>query len=270
METGGEAIKSHVQGHLGVLALNRPERLNALTLEMVRAISAQLQEWREDPDVRAVLFRSAHQRGFCSGGDVRRVREQILAGRTDEAFDFFDEEYAMNGQIAAFPKPVIALCDGVVMGGGIGIAGHADFRFASTRSRFAMPEGAIGFFCDVGANAILARAPLNRALLFLMCGAAVSGADAMALGLTDCVLPADRLAEVENALSAAVARDHPQTALAAVMQAEVIEPGEAELCADADLLEEELALPIAEAIVRALQRAAVAYPQVRDQRLAAV
>ena len=153
--------------------------------------------------MRAVLFEGRGEKGFCSGGDVRAVREAVLAGRPEEGDAFFDDEYAMNGEIANYEKPVIAICDGIVMGGGIGIAGHADFRFATPTVRFAMPESAIGFVSDVGVNAILARAPLNRALLFLMSGSAVGAGDARALGLTDCIVKPHHLPDLRIAIRTA-------------------------------------------------------------------
>lgn len=252
----GEEIESAVEGRLGVIALNRPAAINALSLGMVRAIAAQLTAWRDDDRVRAVLFEGRGPKGFCAGGDVRWVREQVIAGRPETGFQFFADEYAMDGMIADYDKPVVALCDGVVMGGGIGIAGHADFRFATAAARFAMPESAIGFVCDVGVNAILARAPLHRALLFLLTGLAARAADALALGLTDCVIPGERIGEVRGAIVAAAGSQSPDVALVELMQSEGVEAGAPELCAVADLLAEELGLANAAEIAAAISRAA--------------
>lgn len=254
-------VEFGVEGRLGVVTLNRPKAINALTLDMVRAIHAQLEAWRGDDSVRVVLFEGRGPKGFCSGGDVRWVREEVLAGRSEDGFRFFADEYAMNGRIAGYPKPVAALADGIVMGGGIGIAGHADFRFATTNVRYAMPEAAIGFVSDIGVNAILARAPVHRALLFLMTGMPVGAADALALGLADCVIPADKMAEVRSGIAAAADSGSPDTALVALMQSEGVEAGDPVFCAGADLLDDEMAEETAAAIVEAVAEAAESEPQ---------
>ena len=158
-------IETSIEGQLGVIALNRPEAINALNLPMIEAIRGVLKLWEADERVKAVLFEGRGTRGFCAGGDVRSAREAVLAGNKALADRFFATEYAMNREIATYGKPVIAIADGVVMGGGIGIAGHAQFRFTTPNARFAMPEAAIGFVCDVGVNAILRKAPLHWALL---------------------------------------------------------------------------------------------------------
>lgn len=251
--TESPQVESEVDGRLGVITLNRPETINALNRGMIAAIRAQLAAFRDDDAVRAVLFEAKGTRGFCAGGDVRAVREAVLAGRLDEADAFFAEEYAMNGEIAGFEKPVVALCDGIVMGGGIGIAGHAHFRFASSRVRFAMPEARIGFVSDVGVNAILARAPLPRALLFLMTGAEVGAGDARALGLTDGVVAPERFSDLRAALRSAADAGEIDTSIVGLMQAETIEPEEARLCADADRLAEALELDTAAEIVAGIE-----------------
>ena len=110
--------------HLGIIALNRPEAINALNMEMVRGIIRTLEQWRDDEGIRAVLFEGRGTRGFCSGGDVRAVRELVLAGKYEEADAYFAAEYAMNALISSYAKPTVAVTHGIVMGGGIGIAGH--------------------------------------------------------------------------------------------------------------------------------------------------
>ncbi|HEY9009699.1 MAG TPA: 3-hydroxyisobutyryl-CoA hydrolase [Devosia sp.] len=246
-------IGTGIEGRLGVITLNRPEAINAISLPMIEAIRGVLQLWQGDDKVRAVLFEGRGERGFCSGGDVRAVRDAVLRGDRPAAEAFFATEYAMNGEIARFPKPVIAVADGVVMGGGIGIAGHARFRFTTPNARFAMPEAALGFVCDVGVNAILRKAPLHRALLFELSGQAVGAADALALGLTDCAVAPERLAEVRASLVAAAAASNIEQALVGVMEAETIQAGERVLCDLADRLDEELMLDGAEEIVVAIE-----------------
>lgn len=244
-----------VEGHLGVIALNRPEAINALSGGMIAGIADMLATWRDDPEVRAVLFEGRGPRGFCSGGDVRSVRVMVLEGRLPEAEAYFAAEYAMNLMIATYPKPVIAIADGIVMGGGIGIAGHAGFRFTTPNAKFAMPEARIGFFGDVGVNFILAKAPLHRALLFLMSGMPVGAADALALGLTDCAVAPERMVELRSGIVAAANAQKIETTLVALMQSLSIQAGDRQLCALADRMEAELTQQSAGAIAMALDEA---------------
>jgi enoyl-CoA hydratase len=248
-------IETSTEGQLGVITLNRPEAINALNLPMIEAISGILKLWEGDERVRAVLFEGRGPRGFCSGGDVRMAREAVLRGDKAAAERFFAAEYAMNRQIATFPKPVIAIADGIVMGGGIGIAGHAQFRFTTPNARFAMPEAAIGFVCDVGVNGILRKAPLHRALLFELSGQAVGAADALALGLTDCAVAPERLGEVRASIVAAASAQKIDAALVGVMEAETIQAGDRVLCDLADRLEEDLMLDDPAEIVGAIGEA---------------
>jgi enoyl-CoA hydratase len=232
-----EQVQISVEGQMGVIALNRPEAINALNLEMIEAIRAALARWAEDGAIKAVLFEGRGSKGFCAGGDVRAVRAAVLSGDSAGAEAFFVSEYGMNGQIATYPKPVAVITQGVVMGGGLGIAGHARYRFTTPEARFAMPEAAIGFFCDVGVNAILSKAPLHRALLFELSGIPVGAADALALGLTDCAVLPDRLAEVRRLVVGAAASSNVDAALAGIMEAESIQAGERTFCDLADQLE---------------------------------
>jgi enoyl-CoA hydratase len=222
------------EANLGIIALNRPEAINALSLEMIDGITRALEQWADDDEIRLVLFEGRGPRGFCSGGDVRAVRSSVLAGRAEQADAFFAAEYRMNGIIARYPKPLVALTHGIVMGGGIGIAGHCALRFTTTEARFAMPEAAIGFTCDVGVNFILAKAPVHRALAFAMTGVPVGAADALALGLTDCAIDPARYDAVRAGIAAAAGATRIEAALGALMQAEMAPVGEAVLCAAAD------------------------------------
>ncbi len=223
-------------GALGRITLNRPEAINALSLPMIEGITAALTSWRDDPEVGAVLFDGAGPKGFCAGGDVRAVRQWVIEGRHDEANAYFAAEYRMNRLIAGFRKPLVALTHGVVMGGGIGIAGHCGFRLTQPGARFAMPESAIGFFADVGVNAILSQTTLNRALLFLLSGVSVGASDALELGLADAVIARDRVLEIVAGLSAAAGSSHPQTAIVRLLEAESIGAGDAPFSGLADLL----------------------------------
>lgn len=250
-----QQVQISVEGQMGVIALDRPEAINALSHEMITAIAGALTRWADDPAIRAVLFEGRGSRGFCAGGDVRAVRAAVRAGELAAADAFFVAEYAMNGQIAGYGKPVVAITHGVVMGGGIGVAGHARYRFTLPDARFAMPEAAIGFTCDVGVNAILRKAPLQRALLFELSGVPVNAADALALGLTDCAVLPERLAAVRAAIIAAASAPHVDAALASLMAAESIQAGERELCDLADRLEPILLAAQVEEIVAGIAAA---------------
>ncbi len=223
-------------GHLGRISLNRPQAINALSLSMIERIKETLRLWAADAGIGAVVFEGIGPKGFCSGGDVRAARSLVLAGTPDQAEAYFAAEYEMNGMIAAYPKPLVVLGHGITMGGGIGIAGHCTFRFTQPGARFAMPESAIGFFADVGVSAILAKAPLNRALLFLMSGVSVGASDAVALGLADAVAATEQADDLRADLVAAAAASDPAAAIGRLMAAATVVAGDAPFCALADQL----------------------------------
>jgi enoyl-CoA hydratase len=222
-----ETVLTQIEGRAGVITLNRPEAINALTPEMIAKISETLDDYLANDAVTLILFEGKGERGFCAGGDVKAARQAVLDGHPEIANDFFADEYAMNLKIATADKPIVALTDGVVMGGGIGLAGHAGYRITTERGRFAMPESAIGLHCDVGANALLAQTQRHRALAFLMSGEIVGAADALALGLTDCVIADNEIFDMrEDILVAADGQDVP-TAITNCLQARGISPGPA-------------------------------------------
>ncbi len=190
-----------VEGVLGRLTLNRPRALNALSLEMIRLLRDALENWRDDPGVRAVLIEGAGDRGLCAGGDVRALYDQIVSGDLAETASFFRHEYALNAAIAEYPKPVIALADGITMGGGIGLAGHAAIRIVTERSKLAMPETRIGFTPDVGGTWLLGSAPGRLGEHLGLTGASMSAADAIHAGFADVQVPSDRVEELRAALS---------------------------------------------------------------------
>lgn len=223
------------EGHLGIIALNRPEAINALSLEMIDGITRTLEQWAGDDEIRLVLFEGRGARGFCSGGDVRAVRQAVLDGQPELADAYFAAEYAMNALISGYPKPTVAVTHGIVMGGGIGIAGHCRYRFTTPEARFAMPEAAIGFVADIGVNYLLAKAMPHRALLFLMSGIAVGPADALALGLADCVYDPDRREALLSAIATVAAATNHDAELVHLVQAEMISEGEAPFVVSADL-----------------------------------
>lgn len=197
--TGTDEVLFARDGVLGRVLLNRPKAINSLTREMVVAVRAQLEVWADDDAVSVVSLEGAGERGLCAGGDIRAVREAHLAGTTG-GVDFWADEYVLDAQIAEYPKPVVAIMDGVVMGGGLGISMFAGVRWVTERSKVAMPETKIGFFPDVAASYLLARAPGELGTHLAMTGATVTGADAVRLGLADAVIDsssvADRLARI--------------------------------------------------------------------------
>ena len=184
----------------GLVTLDRPKALNALTVEMVIDLRQALLDWRDDPAISHVVIASSAPRAFCAGGDIKQVRETIIASGFGEADAFFRGEYMVDLAIAEFGKPIIALCDGVVMGGGAGLAEHCSHIIMSEATRFAMPETSIGLFPDVGASLFLGRCPLPVARLLGMTGYIIHGADCMMLGLATSMVPSDHMAGLKQAL----------------------------------------------------------------------
>lgn len=201
--TEEKTVVTSRDGRVGRILLNRPRALNALNLSMIRACAAILEEWRDDPHVHAVVIEGAGDRAFCAGGDIRALRDGHLAGHLDAVRQFFAEEYALNLAIATYPKPYVALIDGLCMGGGIGLSVHAPYRVATEHAGFAMPETAIGFFPDIGATFLLPRLAGELGTYLGLTGLRVNGADAVHAGFATHFTPRARLRD----LSAALARD---------------------------------------------------------------
>lgn len=187
-------------GGLGRLTLNRPRAINALNLGMVQRLHETLDTWEHDTEVDVVLLDGAGERGLCAGGDVRGLAEQVTSGRAEDAAIFFREEYALNARIAEYPKPFVAFADGVTMGGGIGVAGHAAIRIVTERSKLAMPETRIGFTPDVGGTWLLARAPGRLGEYLGLTGAAMDASDAIYAGFADHLVPSENLDALRDAL----------------------------------------------------------------------
>lgn len=197
-----------LDGRVGRLLLNRPNALNALDLDMIRAMRSALEAWRDEPRVHAVVIEGAspdqvRSRAFCAGGDIRAIRDLLLAGDHGAVETFFAEEYELDQVIAEYPKPYVALIDGVCMGGGIGVSVHGTIRVATEQAAVAMPETAIGLFPDVGASYFLPRLPGHLGIFLALTGTRMVGADAVHSGMATHYVPRAELAE----LSAALARD---------------------------------------------------------------
>ena len=192
-----DEIKTHTHGPVGHLSLNRPKALHALTLEMVRAMTAQLADWATDDAVEAVVIDHAEGRGFCAGGDIAFLRDSALNDGGESGRKFFHDEYRLNHQLFTYPKPVVAFMDGITMGGGVGIALPAKYRVATENTRFAMPETGIGLFPDVGGGWHLSRLGGRLGQFLALTGARLDGAECVWAGLATHYLPADRLAEAK-------------------------------------------------------------------------
>ncbi len=196
---GDVIVREH--GALRRLTLNRPKALNAITLDMSVTMTAMMRAWASDPAVGAVLLDGAGDRGFCAGGDIRALYDAAKSGDPLPQ-KFWAVEYHLNVMIARYRKPVVTIMDGVVMGGGIGLAGHAAHRVVTERSAVAMPEVGIGFFPDIGASFPLARAPGFTGTYLALTGDRMNAADATYCGLADIHIPAAKLGEIPGALAA--------------------------------------------------------------------
>lgn len=193
-------VLARTAGSLGRLTLNRPRAINALDLDMIRRMLAALDAWEGDSDVDVVLLDGAGERGLCAGGDVRGLAERVSSGRASDTAQFFRDEYALNARIAEYPKTFVALADGITMGGGIGVAGHAAVRIVTERSQLAMPETRIGFTPDVGGTWLLSHAPGRLGEYLGLTGAVMDASDAIYAGFADHFVPSDRLDGLRDAL----------------------------------------------------------------------
>lgn len=238
-----------IDGAAGVITLDRPKALNALTLDAVRAMRAALDTWAHDPAVTRVVIEGAGEKAFCAGGDIRRLVEAGRAGRREEAETFWREEYELDALIARYPKPYVALIDGIVMGGGVGVSLHGSHRVTGERALFAMPEVGIGFFPDVGASHALPRLPGRTGLYLALTGARLGPADQLALGLATHAVGASTMPEIRAGLVAGEDVD----ALLARMRHD---PGPAPIEARAATIHACFGEGSVEAIVAALERMA--------------
>ncbi|OBJ14918.1 enoyl-CoA hydratase/isomerase family protein [Mycobacterium sp. 1245801.1] len=229
MTDGSDEVLTEVEGSVGLITLNRPKSINSLNQQMVDALTAVLTDWADDDAVRAVVLSGAGERGLCAGGDVVSIYH---SARKDgvEARRFWRDEYLLNAQIAEFAKPYVALMDGIVMGGGVGVSAHANTRVVTDTSKIAMPEVGIGFIPDVGGVYLLSRAPGGLGLHAALTGAPFSGADAIAMGFADHYVPHG---DVE-AFRRAVITDGVERAL----DKYTVEPPASELAAQRDWIDD--------------------------------
>ena len=196
-------VITEVRGRVGFITLNRPQALNALSLSMIRSLTACLLAWQQDDQVQAVAIRGCNKSGpfgaFCAGGDIRFFHQALLGGDPSTE-DFFTEEYTLNHLIHSYTKPFIAFMDGVVMGGGMGISQGASHRLVTARTKMAMPETTIGLFPDVGGGYFLSRCPGAAGEWLALTGTTLGAGDAIALGLADHCIDVAQLEQAWAAL----------------------------------------------------------------------
>lgn len=191
---------------IATVTLNRPRAINALTHEMVRSIDAALVEWEKDAKVRAVLITGNGERGLCAGGDIVAIHDDAKAKAGENwptgsaTARFWRDEYIMNSRISRYTKPIVAIMDGAVMGGGVGISAHASERIVTEKSKIAMPEVGIGFVPDVGGTYLLARTPGEIGTHLALTTARMTAGDAIAAGFADTYIPTESLADFIEAL----------------------------------------------------------------------
>ena len=239
------------RGASGHILLNRPKALNALTHGMVRAIRPELEAWRNDPAITRVVITGAGEKAFCAGGDIRALYDLGKAGRVAESRAFWREEYILNHEMKTYPKPIVALIGGIVMGGGVGVSIHGSHRVATEKLMFAMPEVGIGFFPDVGASFFLPRLPRRAGVYLALTGARIGLGDALALGLVTHGVAHDRLSEVGKALEAGDDVD-------ATLERFTVPPPPSPLFDRLGDIEEALAAPTLAGVVAGLEKAAAA------------
>lgn len=253
-----QQVLSEVRNHIGHLTLNRPAGLNAITLDMVRQLAAQLQAWADDPQVYAVVLRGAGEKAFCAGGDIRSLYDSFKNGDTLHQ-DFFVEEYALDLAIHHYRKPVVALMDGFVLGGGMGLVQGADLRVVTERSRLAMPEVAIGYFPDVGGSYFLSRIPGELGTYLGVTGVQIRAADALYCGLADWSIDSAKLPALDNKLDQLQWSDSPLKDLQGVLAKLAVQQlPDAPLAALRPVIDHFFALPDVPSIVEQLQAVTVA------------
>lgn len=243
--TESEVLTS-VQNGVGRITLNRPRALNALNRVMCEIMTDALMTWREDDAVRTILIDHAGERGFCAGGDIRMIAESG-AGDAVEAKAFFLTEYRLNHLMVVYPKPIIAVMDGIVMGGGVGISDPAPFRIVTERTLYAMPETGIGLFPDVGGGWFLPRMPGETGIWLALTGARIKAADCLPLEVGTHFIPADQIEAFKAAL---IQSDEPP---AAIVSRFATDPGASPLDPYREAMDRCFAPDTVEAIFAALE-----------------
>lgn len=189
-------ILTSVQGGLGVITLNRPKAVNALSYNMIGLLDEALTRFEHNDDVHAVLIQGAGDRGLCSGGDVVSIHDNAVKNDLEASAPFFRDEYTLNSRIYEYPKPYIAIMNGLVLGGGVGVSAPGSHRVATDSTKLGMPEVGIGFTPDVGGSYFLAKAPDNLGRYMALTASHVTGADAVYAGMADVHVPDDQIASL--------------------------------------------------------------------------
>jgi enoyl-CoA hydratase len=198
---GEPDVLTRIEGHAGIISLNRPAALHALTLDMVHLMTEALLKWRTSRKVKCVIIDHAEGRGFCAGGDIAFLRDSALNDGGKSGRQFFHDEYQLNHLLFTYPKPVVAFMDGICMGGGVGISQPARFRVATEHTRLAMPETGIGLFPDVGGGWYLSRLEGRVGQFLALTGARIAGPGCLALGLATHYAPSEALAEAKTRIA---------------------------------------------------------------------
>src|ERR1700744_5078230 len=188
------------EGSAGIIRLNRPKAINAVTLEMFRDIDKALDAFEADPAVAVIVLEGAGERGLCAGGDIRALWESSKV-HGDLGKILWREEYILNARIKKFPKPYVALMDGIVMGGGVGLSAHSSHRVVTERTKLAMPEVGLGFFPDVGGTYLLSHSPGEIGTYFGLTGTTMNGPDAIYARFADAVVPSAKLPDLREVLT---------------------------------------------------------------------
>lgn len=249
-------------GATGILSLNRPKAIHALTLDMVQAMVAALLEWRGDNSVGAVLIDHAEGRGFCAGGDIAFLRNSALNDDGVSGRKFFHDEYQLNHLLMTYGKPVVAFMDGITMGGGVGLAGPATYRVATEATRYAMPETGIGLFPDVGGGWFLSRLKGRMGHYLALTGARLDGAECVWAGLATHYFPAENVAEAKARIAAEPG------AIAMILRELSVVPPEAKIAVHAADIERLFASDRYEDILAALVADGSAFAQATLKTLA--
>lgn len=244
-------IEGEQVGSAGLIRLNRPKALNSLTLAMVRSMETMLRAYAANAEVASVIVSGNGERGLCAGGDIRAMHD---SGKADgrEATDFWREEFRMNHFIAHYPKSYVALMDGIVMGGGVGISAHGSHRIVTERTRLAMPETAIGYFPDVGASWLLPRLAGRTGYWMGLTGHEIGAADALHVGLADYCVPSASLLMVNEALASLPATASASDIGAVIERFSLTPPNDGPLSANREWIDRVFALETVEEIIAAL------------------
>lgn len=245
MSDADAELLAEKRGSLGHITLNRPRAINALTHAMIKRVAQTLVEWASDDDVQTVVITGAGERGLCAGGDIVALYDAAKSHELEPAARFWADEYRLNAYIAGYPKPYVAIMDGVTLGGGVGISAHGSHRVVTERSSVGMPETGIGFVPDVGGSWLLSRAPGELGAYLALTAKPMSGADAIATGFADHFVPSDQLPALLEALETTTADE----AIAAV----ATEPPASDLLAQQDWIDEAFSADTVANVVKRLR-----------------